>query len=435
MENLLQYVITESGIWDGEQRESHKFLLSPSVFRVSLNQENSLRELGPAINDCLLGISHIAIIALDEKANYSRDAWPLIRKVFSTGIPKIYHEFQGQNLREIPKLLKVDFMVDQSGNFKIAEIDGHNKHGVGYSTLALLFREKLYSGSKAFTGVVFELAKEIERMGRSELVILYADQEKFYLPEFKVMQKEFLKYQIDCFVISEKEAVGKDFAGKLLLDIPFLYREANLNIEIMERYRNKDISCIIPPKPFMGSKGILALLRNDIKNEHLESILNTFIKKSSLDLVRSYIPETYLIGKDAMGISPITTDNRRFVLKESISSGMKGVFFSEDKDSFSFEKAMKIAKNTKLNWILQEEVINQPQTLSWYEESFKKCKRPHSGENELERVAKENTSSDWFLRVTAHYVNRKIADLIVTARRDRAVHGAKDCLQIGAIIE
>jgi hypothetical protein len=36
--------------------------------------------------------------------------------------------------------------------------------------------------------------------------------------------------------------------------------------------------------------------------------------------------------------------------------------------------------------------------------------------------------------VTVQYVNRQLADIIVTARRNKAVHGGKDCLQIGTVI-
>jgi hypothetical protein len=71
-----------------------------------------------------------------------------------------------------------------------------------------------------------------------------------------------------------------------------------------------------------------------------------------------------------------------------------------------------------MNWVLQEEITNQPLSFSWFE-------------NDSDFL---NTSSDWFTRVTVHYVNRNLADIVVTARRDKSVHGAKDCIQIGTII-
>jgi hypothetical protein len=41
---------------------------------------------------------------------------------------------------------------------------------------------------------------------------------------------------------------------------------------------------------------------------------------------------------------------------------------------------------------------------------------------------------EWFVRVTVHYFVGGIADIIVTARRDKKVHGALDCLQLGLVV-
>ena len=166
----------------------------------------------------------------------------------------------------------------------------------------------------------------------------------------------------------------------------------------------------------MGAKGILALLRNDGKNEYLESLLLAFIKKRSLELVRRYIPETLLVGTKAEGFDAVKerVSHKKYVLKESISSGMKGTVFSDSPD---FERVLASACKSKMNWILQEEVINQPQTFSWFENG---CQL--------------KTSKDWFMRVTVQYVNRQLADAVVTARQDKSVHGAKDCLQIGTVV-
>ena len=95
---------------------------------------------------------------------------------------------------------------------------------------------------------------------------------------------------------------------------------------------------------------------------------------------------------------------------------MKGTVFS---NSLDFEKALSVACKSNMNWILQEEIENQAQTFSWFE-----------NENDL----KPKTADGWFMRVTTQYVNRQLADIIITARRDKAVHGAKNCIQIGAIV-
>ena len=417
MHNKLKAVIDESGIWNGARKETHSFLLSPSVYEVTESSRQELSNLGHALYDCLLGLSHIAVIAYDSNLNYG-GAWTLARRVFSTGVPKIYQELQGINVKHVPKLLKVDLMVDQNGNFKIAEIDGHNKHGLGYSTLGLRFREALYPKAKGFPGAVKILVEEIKRLGHTELKLFYAEQEQFYVPEFEIAKQEFYKHGIDCRIVSEIKA-DEAFVGEgLFLDLPFLYHKTSLYETIIPAYKNGQVEFIIPPKPFLGAKGVLALLRNDGGNDQLEAILLSFIKKPSLDLVRQYIPETLLVGRQAESFESAKerVSGKKYVLKESISSGMKGTVFSNSSD---FEKVLSGACKSNMNWILQEEIENQAQTFSWFEN---------------ENDSRPKTAEGWFMRVTTQYVNRQLADIIITARRDKAVHGAKDCIQIGTIV-
>jgi len=415
----LDTVIAESGIWEGSRRQSHAFLLSPSVYSITEMQRRELVDLGHALYDCLLGLSHIAVIAYDGDLNYG-GSWLFARRVFSTGVPKIYQELQGMNVRQVPNLLKIDLMVDVDGNFRIAEIDGHNKHGVGYSTLAKRFREAIRPGANALPGVVAALATEVWRGGSPDLKLLYADQERFYLPEFEIARQEFLKHGVKCSVVSEMDVEEKFLGQGLFLDLPFLYRRKDLYSEIIAAYNAGQVRFIIPPKPFLGAKGVLAFLRNDVGHEQVEAILRAFIKGRSLDLVRRYIPETMLVGKQAANMDTVKARaaGKRYVLKESISSGMKGTVFSDSED---FEAVLKVACASSMNWILQEEVANQPQAFSWFEH----C----NGDGPVLR-----TGEDWFMRVTVQYVGRQPADVIVTACRDKAVHGGKECLQIGTII-
>ena len=62
-----------------------------------------------------------------------------------------------------------------------------------------------------------------------------------------------------------------------------------------------------------------------------------------------------------------------------------------------------------------------PQTFSWFE-------------NGNGIVPEIKTAADWFVRVTVQYVSRHLGDAIVTACRDKAVHGGKNCLLIGTAV-
>lgn len=415
MKNILQSVVDQSGIWMGQRKQSHNFLLSTSVFQITQEQKSELSALGIALYDCLMGLSHIATIAYDQQFNYN-GKWAFVRKIFSTGVHHVFHELQGLKVKDVPRLLKVDIMINQSGEFKIAEIDGHNKHGLGYSTLAMNFRNALHPDCQSLPGVISLLSREVSRLGYSDVKLFYSDQDRFYLPEFEIVAEEFSKHGINCKIISEISCNVEELESGLFIDLPVLHSRINLYDVIVPAYKRGDVKFIIPPKQFMGSKGVLAILRNDLGDEDLESIIRAFIPTRSLILVRKYIPETFLVGKQGEGLKSIQERimNKNYVLKESISSGMKGTCFS---DSFDFGDVLLRAANSQMNWVLQEEVINQPQTYSWYEE----------GDDLI-------TSDDWFTRVTVHYVNRQLADIVITARRDKSVHGAKDCIQLGTII-
>lgn len=416
MYEQLRRVITDSGIWAGDRLRTHRFLLSPSVFTISKDQHEELERLGWAIRECQLGLSHIATIAHDMKLNY-RHGWMTVRRVCCAGVPKQYYRYQERDIRSIPSLLKVDLILGSNGRFIIGEIDGHNKHGVGYSSLCAQLRTVACSDKKPLPGVISLLAHEVKRLGKGRLKLLYGDQERFYLPEFEIAKTQLEKHGVGCVVVSETDANPSLVSEGLFLDLPFMYHREGLYEVISAGVDQGDVQFIIPPKPFLGSKGVLALIRNDAHDIHLESILHAFINEQSLALVRSYIPKTFLVGKDAMdreSVSKMASEGR-YVLKEAISSGMKGVFFSGETD---FEEALSIASTSKNHWVLQEEVINQPQTFSWFD-----------GDQQL------RSASDWLMRVTVQYVRRDLGDIIVTARRNnKAVHGGKDAIMIGTVL-
>jgi hypothetical protein len=92
---------------------------------------------------------------------------------------------------------------------------------------------------------------------------------------------------------------------------------------------------------------------------------------------------------------------------------MKGTIFSSDD---KFATALDLGKKSNARFVLQEEVVNQPQTFEYW-----------NGSGEL-------LTGIWFMRVTVHYSERRVADVVVTARQDKKVHGAIDCLQLGSVL-
>jgi hypothetical protein len=412
-ETIKQVVLT-SGLWNNGRAQSHHFVLSPSVYKVSEEKRSKLEAIGIALHDCMAGLGRIAAIAMNPKIGTS-NTWKMVAKALYTGVPTIYRDIMTQNPSKTPGICKVDFMESLDGSFRIAEIDGHNKHGLGYSTLARRICQTVKPEALMFPGVAAYIFKEISDRGHTSATLLYSDQERFYLPEFQILQNELAKkYLVDLKVVMESDFDVNGNQNRLFVDFPFMYRKQELNTLLANRYQNGEIDFIIPPKPFLGSKVVLALIRNDTGDVELEGILRSQIPLASLNLLREHIPETYLVhkyGKKKNWMSLI--DGLRFVLKESVSSGMKGVVFSDDAN---FEAIMKRACDSYYRFVLQEEVDNRSTDFQYY------------GDNG-ELLAKD----DWFMRVTVHYALRSVADVVVTATRNKRVHGGKGCLQLGAI--
>lgn len=416
-------VVRDSRLWDSGRTQSHGFTLSPSVYEISQKKRTELEELGEALHDCLSGIGRIAAIACSPPLSHGA-TWGMIAKVVRTGVPVHYHDIMLLRPGSTPSICKVDLLEAENGELRIAEIDGHNKHGLGYSTLAARMRRALMPTAAAFPGVASLIAKEVLRRGEKSVILLYADQERFYSPEFRILQAEVATHGIDMPVVREQDVCVEkgrmiangagDLSARLFVDLPFLYHHGTLSSLFAERYRNGEIDFLIPPKPFLGSKAVLALLRNSGDDEELEAILRSHIRQSSLDVLRRFTPNTFLVGKRMNGaLAQLTSSGKRFVMKESISSGMKGTVFQDDD---TFTSVLERASGSFYRAILQEEVANRPRTFL----SFA-----------ADGSVREDT---WYTRVTVHYAVRRVADVTVTARTDKKVHGAPDCLQLGSVI-
>ncbi len=406
-------LVRASGLWDGQRERTHAFLLSPDLFILQPAQAAELQGIGRALQACLGGLARIVAISTTPGLTHGK-TWDMIARISRTGIPAYYHELQGLGPNRTPDICKVDFMVDTKGRFQIAEIDGHNKHGLGYSTLAAQARHFLAGDQRSFPGVVTVLVDAIRKRGHNECTLLTADQERFYLPECEILAKALQAAGIALRVVSERElSVGELKLGMLFVDFPFMFKNQDLIAGLVDRYRKGEIAFLIPPKPFLGSKALLALLRNDGQNPELEAILRAHIKAEALDTLRAAIPPTWLVGKRSGELPNPNGNGHRFVLKEAVSSGMKGTIFSDDP---RFPTVLASAQRSIFRSVLQEEVENHPFRFRYFS--------PEGAELEAE----------WFVRATVHYAQGAIADLIVTARQDRSVHGAKDSLQLGAIV-
>ncbi len=410
-------VIADSGLWS-EGGPNHHFLLSPSVYELSCDETASLQSLGEAIHECLSGIGRLVAIAATPGLVHGR-IWNLIDRIGCQDIPRTYRPLLVKKPGSVPAICKVDLMESINGGYKIAEIDGHNKHGMGYSTLAARLRSVSRPEANTFPGAAKALAKWIEQRG-GRAAVIYAQKERFYRPELLILAEELARHSVELVVASEAQIqvrgdeIEVDGKGAFTNFVDFPFLDSKLNQELPEvlaqGYLGGRFSFAIPPKPFLGSKALLGLLANVSEDQDLEAILRSQISSASLKVVREHLPKTFLVDKNTE--LPVLGEEG-YVLKETVSSGMKGTIFSSDEN---FTLALAQGRRSNGRFVLQEEVVNQPRCFEYWDEQGK------------------ITTDTWFMRVTVHYSERRVADVVVTARRDKKVHGAIDCLQLGTVL-
>lgn len=414
IEELIERVVLDSGIWSDNRKLTHGFILSPETYCLTKDKQRELKEISLALYHCLLGLANIAAKATDPKFSHGC-AWGAVKRVIRTGIPRAYRNIQSLYPESVPYINKVDFVEDRNNQFWITEIDAYNKHGLGYSALAAQMAKVIQPKARFFPGVARIIARAVKELNNEDnkLVLLYADRERFYCPEFLILKKGLAEQNIDLSVISEKE-FKKMRGQRIFVDLPFL-AEVKLRDSLIELYRKGDIKFLISPKPFLSSKAILALLKNQMRDKELEKILKSEIPSDSLERIRSCIPVTYLIGQGpGENYWQKLVNSGQWVIKEALSSGSKGLVFSDEPN---FAPILKKACCAGYSFVLQERIANAANKLSYLNE-----------EGQLKK-------GKWYLRLTVHFTPGGIADMTVTARRDKRVHGALDCLQIGTVLE
>jgi len=422
--NQLAQVVLNSGLWDEGRDKTHAFVLSPQVHEFSVEQAQRLSSLGIHICKCLEGVGRIAAIGANKGLTYGQK-WRFVNRLLQSGVPEWYTNLFAINPAAIPALLKVDFVEDRNGLHHVVEIDGHNTHGLGYQELFARMRRLTHPGATGFPGVAPFLAELISTRGGGRAAFVFADEERFYRPEFEILRASLHNLGVDLAVVQEAETeiseTGLTAGGQelppLLLNFPVMHHNQPVKTKLMELYGTGKIDFIIPPKPFHGSKNILGLLRNEEQDGEIESILRSQIPAESLGAVRACIPETHLVGnRHERDYWQDLQNQGGYVLKKAISSGMKGTLFQGDD---GFDQAFDKACAAHGDYVLQRQVLHS-RTVSYFDCGGGK-----------ETVAQ----SECYLRIIVHFAAFSgVADACITAKETRAVNGGKESKMFGSIV-
>ena len=399
----LEDTVRATGLWDdGRRTGSHSFLLSPKVYEISAAQRAELDELCRAIQRALLGLSRLVGIAGDNSLSGGLGAYNDLYRRLTRATPYGLSTLRPSNL---PILAKVDLMVDAAGQFKIAEIDATNPRSWGYSLVGRAICAAVDDEALLLPGVIPFVAAHLRRARADSVMFLYGETQRFYAPEFAIAADALKELGINMEVAVETAVVppvGYDW----LVDLPLMNRNKALIKYLVAAARDRSVQFLIPPKHFLSSKAVLAILSTP--DEATRHLLATQIESRDLELIGRYLPRTRAASPELVA-SP-----QGLVLKRTVASGMKGVAFTND---VSFAALRAQATVHPHLFVLQAEVNQRPYDWPVYAPG-----------GVLE------TTPGWYVRLTAYAARTGLQDLAVTLRRDKRVHGSTDAVVTGTVL-
>jgi hypothetical protein len=394
----LEAYLVNCGYWGNDElRRRHAYVLSPAVFHLTHLQERDLDRLAKCTYAAVKKLNNRLITVAQPGHHQTHEEGGFVK----LGNNASRSLLQPRDKEErIPPVIKVDLIQNAKGQFFIAEVDVYNPRGFGY---AALLEESLHPGFGPFRyhGIVglLDLFTQNEAGEDIEWHILVSEFERYYETSFRILARSFLKYDKRIRILREEDIAEKRAclsgtpAG--LLAIPeSLNTHPKVREEMLSLYREQKLRTLYPPVAYLGSKAFLPFLR-------------------TCEGMAEFLPPTVLVGKKRENVLP--NPEIPWVLKAAVSSGMKGVFFSDLDSEFAFtlDKA-RSQKNT--SWILQEQVPQAPLPITVFNDDGSKVVK------------------DYFLRITAYVSEDGIIDAEVTGRQDRKVHGAPDCIQLPVVL-
>lgn len=423
----LERTVLDTGLWDdGRRTGPHRFRLSPQNYLITPAQRVDLDAIAQALYRVLAGMNRLMAISGDSTLHRSGDAYSQLGRVLGHGSP--YHSLSGLRAKSMPVLCKTDFVVGEDGKPWIAEADATNPRSWGNSTVRRLLAEVIQPNANRLQGVIPYLAQQLARRKISDIVFLYGDAQRFYAPEFGVVKKYLAEYGVGVTVINETEVdvtancLNDARTGMALpqafVDLPVMSRNGKLVKWLTTAARERRVDFLIPPKHFLSSKAMLAVIGNVDADASIEGLLCTQIEPRDLQLVRKHLPPTHIIRADQPDTVARLLKGGRYILKKSFASGTKGVWFQDDP---RFERALSSAlQNQDGYYVLQREIYQQPHRWAVY---------PEHGLGEVEET------DGWYLRLTGYVAREGMAELSVTARNGTSlVHGNPDAIQAGTVI-
>ncbi len=391
----LEMYLSQCGYWgDAEKRRRHAYVLSPSAYTMSASQAANMERLAVATGAAVSELNqHLCACAnVKHPPHYEAE---MLR--FASSASRGLLLPRDGELR-IPPVFKVDIVQDRFGRFQIVEVDVYNPRGFGYAALLEESMSGVF-GTRRFPGVE-QLVRILHAHGAEDapFYVLVSEHERYYETCFTILCNTLRRRGIDARMVRECELSNQAtlFDG-VLLAIPDTLRDTNLRERLVAQYRSGALRAVFPPVAYLGSKAYLPFLREQ-------------------DGMSEFMPPTALVSKKHRQWSSICDSGSSSVLKAVVSSGMKGVYFSDlDPQEFGARLAQ-VSDIKHAAWILQQQVPQTSTPIVVFDEQGNRC------------------VGDYYLRLVAYVTADGVLDVEVTGRPDRKVHGAPDCIQIPVVL-
>jgi hypothetical protein len=375
----IRQVVLSSGVWNGKQAETHKFVLTPSVYELSVARAAELRALTHAIAVALKEIDQLMVVQVH----------PALR----AHIPTIDLDLLDVEPGVGPGIFKFDVIEGVDGRWYVPEIDTRVIQNWGVGILTERIRQVVMPCAEAISDMVGGVAREFHRMGGDgTLYLIYPDVERFYKPYFLVVKAVLAEFNIQLEVIHENRGEQAAREGKFFVDLPLCRFNHEVGVVLARRYRAGEVRFLVPPKSHLGSKNVLSLLYGAGKLE-------------------PYLPESRLVYDEKTWEGVGT----QFILKEVISGGSKGLTFG---DTAEFAARAQQARREPYRFMLQREIQTLARTLPYF-----------GPEGDLREGI-------FAVRLIVHANGAgEVFDVQATAcQNTRIIHGGKDALMFGAAI-
>jgi hypothetical protein len=399
----LEDYLKKCGYWANPTRRSQlSYNLSPSAYVATHKQEDELERLARATYAAVYGLN-LKLIKYAQDTKAGNEAARLV-KLANNAARGLLKPIDGED--RIPPMIKIDLIQDPNGKYWIAEVDTYNPRGFGF---AAMLEESLEPTLKVrrFPGMaqVARILKTNGIPGTQPWFVLVSDFERFYRPTYELFSDSLKRNGIHAPTIEATTLYDglrdtKNIqmqAGVFCIPDTLFKEDPAVRELLLSFYKDGVLKAVYPPVAYLGSKAFLPYLRGYPE-------MDQFIPKTALVGMKYQKPELHSLGQKEM------------MLKAAVSSGMKGVYFSDlDGDQFTARLEEARAQRNS-SWILQEQVEQTPLPIVVFDEEGKRVTR------------------DYYLRVTAYISVNGIVDVEVTGRPDRKVHGAPDCIQIPVIL-